>query len=136
MVRGRSLLNYFASKTQSILPRCFFLATDNKKNSSSGTATAIAYNLNEYPADDWLKTGWAKDSQTYTRLMDSLICIMCSLENNGFSVLHCVINIALHYYKMLHWRKIFLPLELLHTALLGCHLLASCLCEAACWQLL
>ena len=57
MVRGRSLLNYFASKTQSILRRCFFLATGNKKNSSSGTATAIAYNLNEYPGDDWLKTG-------------------------------------------------------------------------------
>ena len=57
MVRGRSLLNYFASKTQSILRRCFFLATGNKKNSSSGTATAIAYNLNEYPADDWLETG-------------------------------------------------------------------------------
>ena len=100
MVRGRSLLNYFASKTQSILPRCLFLATGNKKNSSSGTATAIAYNLNEYPADDWLKTGWAKDSQTYTQLVDSLICIMCSLENNGFSVLHCVINITLHYYKI------------------------------------
>ena len=48
------------------------------------------------PPDDWLKTGWARDSQTRTRLVDSLICITCSLENNAFSVLHCVM-VALHY---------------------------------------
>ena len=83
MVREWSLLNYFASKTQiSILRCCFFLA------------------------DDWLKTGWAQDSQTCTWLVDSLICITCSLENNGFSVQHCAINIALRNY-MLHWFKIF-----------------------------
>ena len=39
------------------------------------------------PPDDWLKTGWARDSQTRTRLVDSLFCITCSLENNAFSVL-------------------------------------------------
>ena len=28
----------------------------------------------------WLRTGWALDSQTCTWLLDSLLCIMCSLE--------------------------------------------------------
>ena len=50
------------------------------------------------PPDDWLKTGWARDSQTRTQLVDSLICVIDrSLENNAFSVLHYVINVALHY---------------------------------------
>ena len=49
------------------------------------------------PPDDWLKKGWALDSQTRARLVDSLLCMTCSLENNGFSVLHHVIKVALHY---------------------------------------
>ena len=57
------------------------------------------------PPDDWLKTGWARDSQTRSRLVDSLICITCLLENNGFFVLHYVM-VALHY-SMLHRFEIF-----------------------------
>ena len=57
------------------------------------------------PPDDWLKTGWAPDSQTRTRLVDSLIFITCSLENNAFSGLHYVM-VALHY-SMLHRFEIF-----------------------------
>ena len=57
------------------------------------------------PPDDWLKTGWARDSQTHTRLVDSLICIKFSLENNAFSVPHSVMA-ALHD-SMLHRFKIF-----------------------------
>ena len=39
------------------------------------------------PPDYWLKTGWTQDSQVRTRLVDSLFCITCSLENNAFFVL-------------------------------------------------
>ena len=39
------------------------------------------------PPDDWLKTGWTRDSQARTRLVDSLFCITCSPENNAFFVL-------------------------------------------------
>ena len=105
MLRRRSLPNYLASKTQSIFRRCFFLAAGNKKFHRAN-ATAIAYDANENPPDDWLKTGWARDSQTRTRLVDSLICITCSLENNELSVLHYVINVALHYW-VLHRFEIF-----------------------------
>ena len=105
MLRRRSLPNYFASKTQSIFRRCFFLASGNKKFQRAN-ATVIAYDANEYPPDDCLKTGWARDSQTRTRLVDSLICITCSLENNELSVLHYVINVALHYW-VLHRFEIF-----------------------------
>ena len=105
MLRRRSLPNYLASKTQSIFRRCFFLAAGNKKFQRAN-ATAIAYDANENPPDDWLKTGWARDSQTRTRLVDSLICITCSLENNELSVLHYVINVALHYW-VLHRFEIF-----------------------------
>ena len=35
---------------------CFFLAVDNKKFQRA-TASATAYGTNEYPPDDWLKTG-------------------------------------------------------------------------------
>ena len=105
MLRRRSLPNYLASKTQSIFRRCFFLAAGNKKFQRAN-ATAIAYDANENPPDDWLKTGWARDSQTRTRLVDSLICITCSLENNELSVLHYVINVGLHY-QVLHRFEIF-----------------------------
>ena len=81
MARRWSLPNYFPSNTQSILRRCFFLAAGNKKFQRPN-GTAIAYDANEYPPDDWLKTGWARDSQTRTRLGDSLICITRSLEDN------------------------------------------------------
>ena len=37
-----------------------------------------------------VEDGMSKDSQIRTRLVDSLFCITCSLENNAFSVLHCV----------------------------------------------
>ena len=105
MLRRRSPPNYLASKTQSIFRRCFFLAAGNKKFQRAN-ATAIAYDANENPPDDWLKTGWARDSQTRTRLVDSLICITCSLENNELSVLHYVINVGLHY-QVLHRFEIF-----------------------------
>ena len=73
-----------------------FLAACNKKFQQTN-ATDVALDGND-PPDDWLKTGWARDSQTRTRLVDSLICITCLLENKAFSVLH---------YVMLHRFEIF-----------------------------
>ena len=79
MARRWSLPNYFPSNTQSILRRCFFLAAGNKKFQRPNR-TAIAYDANEYPPDDWLKTGWARDSQnTHTARG---FCITRSLEDN------------------------------------------------------
>ena len=75
-----------------------FLRACNKKFQRANT-TDIAQDGNN-PPDDWLKTGSARDSQTRTRPVDSLICITCSLQNNAFSVLHYVV-VALHYF-MLH----------------------------------
>ena len=75
--------------------------------------------LHVNPPDDWLKTGWAQDSQTRTQLVDSLFCIMCSLKNNAFSVLHYAIKVTLHY-LMLHRFEILSALELSRMALLGC----------------
>ena len=56
-----------------------------------------AYDVNKwYPSDDWLKTGWAGDSQTRTRLVDSVLyhvfvskqCILCSaLRHKGYLTL-------------------------------------------------
>ena len=46
-----------------------------------------AYVAKVNPPNDWLKRGWARDSQTRTRLVDSLFCITCSLENNAYSIL-------------------------------------------------
>ena len=48
------------------------------------------------PLNDWLKTGWAWDSQTCTRLVNSPFWITCSLENNALSVVHYVIKVILH----------------------------------------
>ena len=48
------------------------------------------------PLNDWLKTGWAWDSQTCTRLVNSPFCITCSLEYNALSVVHYVIKVILH----------------------------------------
>ena len=68
------------------------------------------YDANEYPPDDWLKTGWARDSQTRARTVDSRICITCPLENNALSVLHYVINVA--YITACYIdSRFFLPLE-------------------------
>ena len=50
-------------------------------------------------------TGWARASETRARLVDSLIRITCSLENNAFSVLHYVM-VAVHF-SMLHRFEIF-----------------------------
>ena len=36
-------------------------------------------------------------------------CITCSLKNNAFSVLHCVIDVALHYYMFIDFRDLFFP---------------------------
>ena len=47
--------NHFASKTQQILPCCFFFAAGNKKFQQA-SAAAVAFDANEYPPDDWLKT--------------------------------------------------------------------------------
>ena len=41
--------------------------------------------------------GWRRDEHgihNRTRLVDSLICITRSIENNAFSVLHDVLNVA------------------------------------------
>ena len=81
----------------------FFLAHAIKKH--SGQMRQISRMIEMIHPYDWLKTGWARDSQTRTRLVDSLICITCSLENNAFSVLHYVM-VALHY-SMLHRFEIF-----------------------------
>ena len=69
-----------------------------------------------------------------TRLMDSLLCITCSLENNAFSVLHNVRKVILHYLCYIARRfEIHSALEL--SALLGCRLAALRLREAAPWKL-
>ena len=58
-----------------------------------------------------------RNSQTLIRLVDSLFCITCSLENNAFSVLHYVIKVTLHYY-MLHRFENHSSFELSLTSLL------------------
>ena len=50
----------------------------------------------------------------------------------GFSVLHYVIKVTLHYY-VLHRFEIFSALELSRTAVLGCCLAPSRLREATRW---
>ena len=59
--------------TEKFAALLFFLAACNKKFQRANT-TDIAEDGND-PPDDWLKTGWARDSKTRTRLVDSLICI-------------------------------------------------------------
>ena len=46
----------------------------------------VAYESTQRLVEDGMST----DSQTRTRLVDSLFCITCSLEKNAFSVLHYV----------------------------------------------
>ena len=95
MARRRSLPNYFASKTQSLQRYYYFLAVGNKKFQRV-KCDSYTRMMQMNPPDDWLKTGWARDSQTRTRLMDSLFCIKCSVENNAVSVLHYFIKLTLH----------------------------------------
>ena len=49
----------------------FFLCGGNK-NFRRANATAVAFDANEYPPDDWWKRKLARDSQTRTRLVDSV----------------------------------------------------------------
>ena len=86
------------------IPLRYYFSYRRAIKNSSGQMRQISLRIDD-PPDDWLKKGWARDSQTRTRLVDSLICISRSLENNEFSVLHYVM-VALHY-SMLHRFKIF-----------------------------
>ena len=62
----------------------------------------MAYDANEYPArrlvEDGMSTGLTNN---HTARGFSDLSITCSLENNAFSVLHYVLNVALLHY-MLH----------------------------------
>ena len=86
--------------TKNLAALSFFLAACKKKFQRAN-ATDIVWDEND-PPDDWLKTGWARDSQT--RLVDSLICINCSLENNTSSVLHFVMVALHHSMGLFTWR--------------------------------
>ena len=80
--------------------------------------------------------GWRRDEHGIHKQAHGLFCIMCSLENNAFSVLHYVIKLTLHYI-MLRRFEIHSGWELSRTALLCCRLAASRLHEAArCHELL
>ena len=98
-VRQRNLPNYSATTNSAAL--LLFLAACNKKFQRAN-AQPYAYDANANAN----KAGWTRDSQTRTRFVDSLFCITCSLENNAFSVLHYVTNVALQY-NMLHRFEIF-----------------------------
>ena len=101
MLRRPSLPNYFASKTQSIFRRCFFLAAGNKKFQRANAKRVWCKWISTWRmVEDGMSTG------SRTRLVDSLICITCSLENNELSVLHYVRNVGL-YYQVLHRFEIF-----------------------------
>ena len=133
MVRQWSLPNYFASKTENFAALLFFLGHAIKN--SSGQMRQISRRMEIiHPIEDWLKTGWARESQTRTRLVDSLICIRCSLESNAFSVLHYVM-VTLHY-SMFHRFEMFYASGTIAHGSISCRLAASRLCEAARWQLL
>ena len=63
-----------------------FLSLKTIKNASR-KCDSYTRMLQMNPPDDWLKTGWAQDSQPSTRLVDSLLfhvfarkrCILCSV---------------------------------------------------------
>ena len=82
MVRRRSLPNYFSSKTVNSAAS-FFLAAGNKKFQRAM--------MPRNPPDDWLKMQWARDSQTRTRLVDSLFCIYV------FARKQCIFSSALRH---------------------------------------
>ena len=73
------------------------------KNSSGQMWQLYMHMLQMNPLyNNWLTMGWARDSQTCTQPVDSLFCITCLLENNAFSVLHCIIKVPLHF---LMWHR-------------------------------
>ena len=92
----------------------FSLAACNKKFQRANAAD-IAQDGND-PPDDWLKTEWAWDSQTRARLVDSLICITCSFENNAFSVPHYVM-VALHYSMLYRFDSFSAPGTIAHGSI-------------------
>ena len=110
----------------------FFVAAGNKK-SPAGKCAAIRVCCKWIqPMIGWMNT--KDEHRTHKHSHDSwILCsITCSLENNAFSVLHYVVNVALHYY-MLHRCEFFsAPGTVSRTALLGLRLSASRLCEDAC----
>ena len=67
------------------------------------------------------KIGWRRDkhgtvSQTRIWLVDSLICITCSLENNAFSVLRYVM-VALHYSMLCQFEIFSAPGTIAHGSI-------------------
>ena len=62
-----------------------FLSLKTIKKMPAGKCDSYTRMLQINPPEDWLKTGWARDSQTSTRLVDSLLfhvfarerCILC-----------------------------------------------------------
>ena len=75
------------------------------------------------PSDDWLKTGWAGDSQTRTRLVDSVLY-------HVFVSKQCILCSALRH-KGIHSPWNFRP----RFCRLPPRSLAFCRAEAARWQL-
>ena len=69
------------------------------------------------PPDDWLKTGSTRDSQARTRLVDSLICITCSLENNAFFVLLFLFLCYLTFLYVTSIRDFFCPGTIAHGSI-------------------
>ena len=63
-----------------------------------------------------MKTAWAGDSHTRIWLVDSLICITCSLKNNAFSVLHYIM-VALHYSTLPRFEIFSAPGTILHGSI-------------------
>ena len=89
---------------------------DNNKNSSGQMRQIYAY-----PSDDWLKTGWARNTASRFSVLYHVFarkkCMLCSVwlrHKNYFTSI---------------------PLELSRAALLGFRLAAFRLREAARWQL-
>ena len=70
--------------TKNVQALFFFLAASNEKFQMQ-----MQIRRDKHGIHNW-------DSQACTRLLDSLFCIMCLLENNAFSVLNYVIRLALH----------------------------------------
>ena len=113
--------------TKNLAALLFFLAASNKKFQRAN-ATYIAREGSD-PPDDWLKTGWARDSHGSWILLS-----LSSVRSKTMHFLSCITswlpNITLCYIDS----RFFLPLEQSRAALLGCRLPASRLREAARWQ--
>ena len=104
MVRQWNLPNYFASKTQKISLRYYFLSGIAIKN-SSGQMRQISRRMEKiYPTIGWRRDEHGTQIQAHGSWI-FVICITCSFENNAFSVLHYFM-VALHY-SMLHRFEIF-----------------------------